>query len=190
MVKCEIINLVILLSVYSRNRRLRLRLRENDDKQRATPCPSQLEAHLRERIDCAGPGRQSKPRGRAVCFALAETETATATAPRPIFPHCVQCVPKTHSGNTLAQKDIPRTHAPARVRRLSINGDKHDDKASSDRGRGPFDWEQWSLDARGGGSRKDRGVAGAASSFRPGRSSEFLGNWLSVAAGMRRGGRL
>jgi hypothetical protein len=188
MVKCEIINLVILLSVYSRNRRLRLRLRENDDKQRATPCPSQLEAHLRERIDCAGPGRQSKPRGRAVCFALAETETATA--PRPIFPHCVQCVPKTHSGNTLAQKDIPRTHAPARVRRLSINGDKHDDKASSDRGRGPFDWEQWSLDARGGGSRKDRGAAAAASSFRPGRSSEFLGNWLSVAAGMRRGGRL
>ena len=97
MVKCEIINLVILLSVYSRNRRLRLRLRENDDKQRATPCPSQLEAHLRERIDCAGPGRQSKPRGRAVCFALAETETETAANISPLCPMCPQDALGQHS---------------------------------------------------------------------------------------------
>jgi hypothetical protein len=38
--------------------------------------------------------------------------------------------------------------------------------------------------------QKIEGAAGAASSFPPGRSSETLGNWLSVATGMRRGGRL
>ena len=120
------------------------------------------------------------------------------SASRPIFPHCVQCVRETHSGNTLAQKDIPRTHAPARVRSFWINGDKHDEKAcpiaaavlSTRKRIASRAGRRYAKRSRVTARARDRGAAGAASSFRPGRSSEVRGNWLSVAAGMRRGGSL
>ncbi len=143
-VKFGIINLVIVLNLHFRNRRLRLGLREKCDKRRATACPSEFSG---------SPSRIYRRRGAGAAGTLIPGAWAVFPRPKPrrrrgryfpqYFPQYFPIVSNVSSRRTratLSPKKMYLGHTRLRgCSRFWINGDKRDEKASSDRGRGPFD---------------------------------------------------
>ena len=71
------------------------------------------------------------------------------------------CPPDALGQHSRPKRYTSDTRACDGAARFWINGDKHDEKASSDRGRGPFDLEKDRF-ARGAAIRKDRAVTARA----------------------------